>query len=416
MSIQNNAIVTSAPDTSGACPQNPTVGPHGGYSFDMAQNSGFGATPYYPLWPVPQTYGVEIDIPVVSSQHLGGSNSATAAVTMADGNFDPTLLPSVPLPATSGSTAGTNTAGTPSVINPQVTNITDHSATVQALVVNNYTDGTIETRYGTAVPYPYDQQLTDVASARTYQIERATAIDGLQPGCTYHWAIDLYSLNQIKATVADQTFTTLGTNTGSCAIGASTGSATGNHSFIYTTQPNAHAASTGTIGAPGTAPTPNVTLPQPQQQTGGGGGTPTGGGGSGDPGGGTTPNQPGGDGGGGSTTVVPAFSALALPAVQRGSALKLGLTIGTDGSAVSIKLYTPVVKRSGHNKKTSLVLAGKLARSGVGAGAQNFKVALNAAGKKLLKAHHKLALTVDVAVTPPGGKALTAKRKATLKR
>ncbi|MEA2481413.1 MAG: hypothetical protein QOJ07_3335, partial [Thermoleophilaceae bacterium] len=51
MSIQNNAIVTSAPDTSGACPQNPTVGPHGGYSFDMAQNSGFGATPYYPLWP-----------------------------------------------------------------------------------------------------------------------------------------------------------------------------------------------------------------------------------------------------------------------------------------------------------------------------------------------------------------------------
>jgi hypothetical protein len=352
------------------------------------------------LWPAPQSYGVEIHVPVVSTSHFGGTN-ATGIVTLADGNNNPTLMPEVLLPSV-GTLPPTHTAGPPSVTMPQVSNITDHSARVQALIVNNYTDGFIETNYGSSAgpPYTYSLGVSDYATPRTYQVSKATTLTGLQPGCTYHWNVDFRYYNGASdalVQIADQTFTTTGSNTGTCAIDPNGGSPPpgSNTSFSYVDAPNSHGSYSTTLGTGGT--TPPVTIPIPTKDPSMGGQTPD-----------TGPASPAG-GGTPTPTVTPAaFTGLTFPSGQHGHMLKLKLTIGVPGSLVTVRLYDPVKKKQ--------VLVGKLSHAGVGPGLQRLNVPLNSAGKKLLRAHKRLKLTVKLAVTPPGGVALKATRKVTLKR
>ena len=74
-------------DTGSECPQSLPVGSHG-YSLDPQ-----GVNP--PFWPLPQGASVEIQVPVVSTQVLNGTSQLHGYVQLADGEFDPTLTPSL---------------------------------------------------------------------------------------------------------------------------------------------------------------------------------------------------------------------------------------------------------------------------------------------------------------------------------
>lgn len=71
----------------GDCPQSLPLGIHG-YSLDPVH-----ANP--PFWPLPQGGTVEIQVPVVSSAPLNGTSQLHGYVQLADGEFDPTLVPNL---------------------------------------------------------------------------------------------------------------------------------------------------------------------------------------------------------------------------------------------------------------------------------------------------------------------------------
>ena len=58
--------------------------------------------------------------------------------------------------------------------------------------------------------------------------------------------------------------------------------------------------------------------------------------------------------------------------------------------------------------------AGKFLRSSLHAGKLTFTLALSAKAKHTLKAHHKLALTVKIVLTPAHGPAMTITRSVVL--
>jgi hypothetical protein len=60
--------------------------------------------------------------------------------------------------------------------------------------------------------------------------------------------------------------------------------------------------------------------------------------------------------------------------------------------------------------KASGVVVGRFVRGSVRTGKVSFKISLNSSAKRALHRHHKLALTVKVTLTPPGGKAQTMTR------
>jgi len=65
----------------------------------------------------------------------------------------------------------------------------------------------------------------------------------------------------------------------------------------------------------------------------------------------------------------------------------------------------------------ALVTVGRLLRSGVPAGIVRFKVDLDARAVRALRAHRRLALTVRIVLTPPGGSAdALPSRTLTLRR
>jgi subtilisin family serine protease len=124
------------------------------------------------------------------------------------------------------------------------------------------------------------------------------------------------------------------------------------------------------------------------------------------------------------TTTVPAgpvtntlaFSGLLLPAAQHGRSLSVELIVDLARSSVEVDVTAPaaqvsLVKRKGMS--TPVVLA-RLVRASVAAGRLKLIVPLNDKGKRALKRHKHMTLTVQITVTPPVGQPQTATRMVTL--
>lgn len=65
-------------------------------------------------------------------------------------------------------------------------------------------------------------------------------------------------------------------------------------------------------------------------------------------------------------------------------------------------------------KHSTRVRVGRYVRSPLSAGKLSFSVKLNAQARRAIKRHHRLALTVEIVLTPAGGEGLTIARSVTL--
>jgi plastocyanin len=108
--------------------------------------------------------------------------------------------------------------------------------------------------------------------------------------------------------------------------------------------------------------------------------------------------------------------SLKLKAPAHGSSVRGSIEVSPVGAggrlAIDLIASSASLARRVHSK---LVVVGRLVRGSVVAGKVSFSVALNARGKSALRRHHKLALTVKVTLTPPGGQAMALTRKVVLR-
>jgi plastocyanin len=190
----------------------------------------------------------------------------------------------------------------------------------------------------------------------------------------------------------------------------------GTYSFYCTVH---GAAMSGTItvsaaaGEPPVTTTTTTTMAPPGSPGSGGSG-----------GGGGGPGQPGTTGAGGGASPGVGLSpfaggaaqALKLKAQQRGSAVRGSLAVSAAGAhgrlEVDVLSRAASLSGGGHS---SAVRVGKLERSSLAAGTVRFTVPLNARAKRALARRGHLALTVEITLTPPGGRAAKLERGVVLR-
>lgn len=190
----------------------------------------------------------------------------------------------------------------------------------------------------------------------------------------------------------------------------------GTYSFYCTVH---GAAMSGTItvsaaaGEPPVTTTTTTTTTPPPGSTGSGG-SGSGSGGSGQPG--TTGAGGGAPGVGSSPFAGGAAQALKLKAQQRGNAVRGSLAVSSAGAhgrlEVDVLSKAASLARGGHS---STVRVGNLERGSLAAGTVRFAVALNARAKRALARRGHLALTVEITLTPPGGRAAKLERNVVLR-
>ncbi len=184
----------------------------------------------------------------------------------------------------------------------------------------------------------------------------------------------------------------------------------GTYTF-YCTVHGAAMSGTITVGAPaGEPPAGTTPTPTPGGPTGSGGG----GAGSGQPG----TSTPGGlvPGAGGSPFAGGAAHALKLASAQQGSAVRGSLAVSAAGAQgrleVDVLARAASLARAGH---AATVRVGKLERGSLAAGTVRFKVPLSARAKRALMRRGRLALTVEITLTPPGTQAAKIERGVVLR-
>jgi hypothetical protein len=111
-----------------------------------------------------------------------------------------------------------------------------------------------------------------------------------------------------------------------------------------------------------------------------------------------------------------AFSGLSLAAVHHGGSLVVGLTVEFAGSRVEVDVAGPAVQASNATKKgkPKPVVLARIVLANVAAGRLKLTVPLDAKGRRALKRHKHLTLTVRITVTPPAGQSQTATHMVTL--
>jgi hypothetical protein len=137
-------------------------------------------------------------------------------------------------------------------------------------------------------------------------------------------------------------------------------------------------------------------------------------------GGGTTspPSPAGGSGSGatpGSPLVGSASEAVKLARAQHGPSVRGSVKISQAGVGgrleVDLLASGASLARAGHLPQ---VLVGRLTRSSLYAGTTSFTVPLNTKGKAALRRHRRLALTVEITLTPLHGVATTVTRSVVM--
>jgi plastocyanin len=189
----------------------------------------------------------------------------------------------------------------------------------------------------------------------------------------------------------------------------------GTYSFYCTVH---GAAMRGTITVSGPAGEPPVTTTTtmttpPPGSTGSGSGGSGAGGGAGQP---STPGASGAPGAGASPFAGGAAQALKLRAQQRGSAVRGSLAVSPAGVhgrlEVDVLSKAASLARSGRGTE---VRVGKLERGSLVAGTVRFTVPLNTRAKRALARRGHLSLTVEITLTPVGGRAAKLERGVVLR-
>jgi plastocyanin len=176
--------------------------------------------------------------------------------------------------------------------------------------------------------------------------------------------------------------------TGSCRFDAA-----GSYPFVCPV----HADMTGTITVQATAtPTPSATPGATATPPAGGGGPPA-------------------PGAGGGAPPVATTLAVSLPKSQKGTRVRGRVDVAVTGSRLDVSLWASRRSLSG-GKSTKPVRIGKLTRTSAPAGKVSFAVVADAKAMSALRRHHRLAVTVRIALTPPGGHELTRSSRITLRR
>lgn len=212
------------------------------------------------------------------------------------------------------------------------------------------------------------------------------------------------------------TFNSAGTYTFHCDVHKFTGTVYVNASgTVPSTTTTTPPTTTGGGGTTGTTPPPSTTTgttstPGTTGGAGGGRGGAAGGGGSG-------VGSGGGAGGGpaGGPSAGAALGALTLASSQKGGSVHGTVSVTEGGSTLTVDLLAPGASLA-RAKGGATASAGHLVRRSVGPGRVSFTVPLNAKARKALRRHRRLALTVKVRVTGPGGQTGTRTTHVTVHR
>jgi hypothetical protein len=129
--------------------------------------------------------------------------------------------------------------------------------------------------------------------------------------------------------------------------------------------------------------------------------------------GGSNPGPP--PSGGGSQATVQSTLAVTLPKSQEGTRVRGSVNVTQAGSRLEVGLWAERRSLAGTSKSSKLVRIGKLTRAKAPAGKVSFAVGTDAKAKSALRRHHRLSVTVSIALTPPGGHKLTRSVKRTLR-
>jgi plastocyanin len=112
-----------------------------------------------------------------------------------------------------------------------------------------------------------------------------------------------------------------------------------------------------------------------------------------------------------------ASKALVLSKSQHGTAVKGSLALteaGARGKLTIELLLSRALAAKGHKGGKASVVVGKYVHPSTKSGVLSFSVALNSAGKRALKKHHSLPLSVKLSLQPNYGVALKMSRPVTL--
>jgi plastocyanin len=118
----------------------------------------------------------------------------------------------------------------------------------------------------------------------------------------------------------------------------------------------------------------------------------------------------------GAPTPPPGAPTLVLAAAQHGATVHGAVQIPTAdaGARLEVELLAPRASLA-KVKRSSGARVGRLVRAAAPAGKVSFTVALDAAAKRALRRHHKLALTARIVLTPAHGAAVTITRSVLLR-
>jgi hypothetical protein len=100
---------------------------------------------------------------------------------------------------------------------------------------------------------------------------------------------------------------------------------------------------------------------------------------------------------------------------QHGGSVKgsINLSKAAAGDRLEVDLLTQSASLA-KAKHSTRVRVGRYAHSSLTAGKLSFSVKLNAKARRAIRRHHRLALTVEIVLTPASGKALTITRSVTV--
>jgi plastocyanin len=108
----------------------------------------------------------------------------------------------------------------------------------------------------------------------------------------------------------------------------------------------------------------------------------------------------------------PLTGALEVAKSQRGDAVRgsLGISQAAAGGRLQVDVFAPLASLA-KTKRAKTVRVGHLVRSHLSAGRLSFSVRLDAAARRSLRLHRRLALTVRTSVAPLTGKPVTVVRR-----
>lgn len=253
--------------------------------------------------------------------------------------------------------------GSPTAVTGGVSGVTETTATLGGTVDPNGEHTEFSFEWGTSSAYgELTEQLAVPGEDRVAHAESAT-LEGLLPATTYHFRLVAHN-----------------------ASGASDGA---DREFTTASPPPPPAEPTP---QPTPQPTPGPTSPEPTVPL-------------------LTPAMV-------SEPSVPLGSALVAGSLKlkgHRSAVRGSLAVGRSGAGghLEVELLAKPSALGGHGSKP--IVVGRTVRSSVPSGTVSFSLSLTPRGKAALRRRRRLALTVTVLLTPPGGKAVGVTHALTLR-